>query len=55
LEHQYCTSEHRFLREEFEDERRTDLIGDVGYANVKERQFCCQNISGNQDELMCEF
>lgn len=45
LEHENCTAEVRTMEEQFEDQWGTDLVRDVGDAQVEERQFRLQHIT----------
>ena len=48
LEHQDGAAEERAVQEEFEDERRRDLVGDVGHADVEEGQVRLDNVTHHQ-------
>ena len=55
LKHKDSAPESRLVRQEFEDERWTDLIRNVGYADIEEWQLYSHNIAGNQYKLMLVF
>lgn len=40
------------MRKQFERQRGTNLVRDVGHANVEERQLDVHEIPGNQHEFV---